>query len=162
MMENGVRLTDLTAFVSFGETLESDPQSETPIPKSPKISRQQSRIGGLIPYSHSQSTTPSGGLDPIFTGIDKATKNDLQMTEKEKEELMHTKTFIRVQQDIKNRQKRLKINAEKEKTDRKTEDSQNEQNYYIDKAKQMVCAAGKIWKLFLFLCDISHSFCLRN
>ena len=143
-MENGVRLTDLTAFVSFGETLESDPLSETPIPKSPKISRQQSRIGGLIPYSHSQSTTPSGGLDPIFTGLDKAPKNDLQMTDKIKEELMHTKTFLRVQQDIKNRQKRLKINAEKEKTDRKTDDSQNEQNYYIDKAKQMVCAAGKI------------------
>ena len=143
-MSQGVELTDLTAFVSFGELLETVPELETSVSKSPKLSRQESRIGGLIPYSHSnsQSTTASGGLDPIFSGLEKQPKKNLQMTEKEKEELMHTKTFLRVQQDIKNRQKRMKLNSEKEKKDRKIDEERNEQQFYIDKARQIVCAQG--------------------
>ena len=150
-MSKGVELTDLTAFVSFGEVLEIDPELENNVPKSPKISRQLSRIGGLIPYSHNkgdlltQSTTASGGLDPIFTGLEKQPRKNLQMTEKEKEELMHTKTFLRVQQDIKNRQKRLKLNSEKEKKDRKVDEERNEQQFYIDKARQIGCAQGKTY-----------------
>ena len=149
-MSEGVKLADLTAFVSFGEVLEIDPEVENNVPKSPKISRQLSRIGGLIPYAHTaqsthntQSTTASGGLDPIFTGLEKQPKKNLQMTEKEKEELMHTKTFLRVQQDIKNRQKRLKLNSEKEKKDRNVDEERNEQQFYIDKARQICCAQGK-------------------
>ena len=146
-MAKGIELTDLTAFVSFAESLETEPQLELSRAKSPKLSRQQSRIGGLIPYSHSQSTTPSGGMDPIYTGLERGKIyggkiNDLQMTEKEKEELMHTKTFLKIQQDIKNRQKRMRINAEKEKNERKIDDRPNDQRFYIDKAKQMVCAQG--------------------
>ena len=64
------------------------------------------------------------------------------MTEKEKQELMHTKTFRRIQQDIKDRQKRQKINAEKEKLEAKDEEKQVEQQFYIDKDKQIVCAQG--------------------
>ena len=138
-MANGMGLTDLTAFVSFGDSLETEPQLETSTNKSPKISRQQSRIGGFHSYSHSGAATPSG------TGGEAKRINDLQMTEKEKQELMHTKTFRRIQQDIKDRQKRQRINAEKEKEKRgesKDEEVQVEQQFYIDKDKQIVCAQG--------------------
>ena len=130
-MANNVGLTDLTAFVSFGDTLEADPQ-ETIGNKSPKISRQQSRIGGLV------ARVPSPSVEGKRI-------NDLQMTEKEKQELMHTKTFRRIQADIKERQKRQKLNAEKEKLEKpKLDGEENEQQFYVDKDKQIVCAQGII------------------
>ena len=133
-------LTDLTAFVSFagafGDSLDTETQVETNSNKSPKISRQQSRIGIFHSKTHSGAATPSGG------GGEGKRINDLQMTEKEKQELMHTKTFRRIQQDIKDRQKRQKINAEKEKLEAKDEEKQVEQQFYIDKDKQIVCAQG--------------------
>ena len=111
---------------------------ETCASKSPKvstISRQQSRIGGLV------SGFPS-------TPKKSRRKNDLQMTEKEKEALMHTKTFLSIHQDIKARQKRQKLNAEKEKMERskvEMEDAEIEQQHYIDKAKAIICnSQGRI------------------
>ena len=128
-MANNVGLTDLTAFVSFGDSLETEPL-ETCSNKSPKISRQQSRIGGFA------------ARVPSASGEGKRI-NDLQMTEKEKQELMHTKTFRRIQTDIKEREKRQKLNAEKEKKERsKLEYTELEQQVYIDKDKQIVCAQG--------------------
>ena len=124
-------MTDLTAFVSFGDSLETEPL-ETCSNKSPKISRQQSRIGGLFDRV------------PSASGEGKRI-NDLQMTEKEKQELMHTKTFRRIQADIKERQKRQKLNAEKEKMEKpKSDDAETEQQFYVDKDKQIVCAQGII------------------
>ena len=75
-MTGHMGLTDLTAFVSFGESLEPEPCNdvETSSTKSPKISREQSRIGGL------------GYRVPSATNEGKRI-NDLQMTEKEQEEL---------------------------------------------------------------------------
>ena len=136
-MAHGMGLTDLTAFVSFGDSLDTETQLETNSNKSPKISRQQSRIGGFHSYTHSGAATPLGG-----GGGDTKRINDLQMTEKEKQELMHTKTFRRIQQDIKDRQKRQRINAEKEKSEAKDDEKQVEQQFYIDKDKQIVCAQG--------------------
>ena len=130
-MANNMGLTDLTSFVSFGDSLETEPL-ETSSNKSPKISRQQSRIGGFV------------ARVPSASGEGKRI-NDLQMTEKEKEELMHTKTFRRIQADIKERQKRQKLNAEKEKMENhKLEEGENEQRFYVDKDKQIVCAQGTV------------------
>ena len=129
-------LTDLTAFVSFGDSLDTEPQVETNERRSPKISRQVSRIGGFLSKTH------SGAATPLVGGGEGKRINDLQMTEKEKQELMHTKTFRRIQQDIKDRQKRQRINAEKEKLEAKDEEVQVEQQFYIDKDKQIVCAQG--------------------
>ena len=141
-MTGHMGLTDLTAFVSFGESLEPEPCNdvETSSTKSPKISRQQSRIGGL------------GYRVPSATNEGKRI-NDLQMTEKEQEELYHTKTFRKIQSDIKEKQKRQRLRAEKENLEnlKKKEikliegerQAEFEQQYYVDKDKQIVCAQGR-------------------
>ena len=123
-MAGYVGMTDFAAYVSFGDSLEADP-IDLSNSKSPKISRQQSRIGFVTP-----STTGEGRRI-----------NDLEMTEKEKQELMHTKTFRRVQQDIKDRQKRQRMRAEKENKPASNV-RQFEQQFYVDKDKQIVCAQG--------------------
>ena len=147
-MTGHMGLTDLTAFVSFGESLEPEPCNdvETSSTKSPKISRQQSRAGGL------------GYRVPSATNEGKRI-NDLQMTEKEQEELYHTKTFRKIQSDIKERQKRQRLKAEKEnlenlkKKELKLMDGERqlefEQQYYVDKDKQIVCAQGRWHQIYI-------------
>ena len=121
-MARNVGLTDLTSFVSFGDSLDKEKVS-------PHISRQPSRISGLA----------AGSTSNTGDGVNRRI-NDLQMTEKEKQELMHTKTFRRVQADIKERQKRQMINAEKEKP--LLENQQSEQTIYVDKDKQIANVQG--------------------
>lgn len=118
-------MMDLTSFVSFGDSVDMEK-----LP--PKISRQPSRITGLAAAGSSSTTRE---------GVDRRI-NDLQMTENEKQELMLSKTFRRVQADIKERQKRIKQNTEKEK--HKLENQQSEQQFYVDKDKQMVNVQGTI------------------
>ena len=39
----------------------------------------------------------------------------------------------------------MKLNSEKEKKDRKVDEERNEQQFYIDKARQIGCAQGKTY-----------------
>ena len=140
-MSSSIGLTDLTSFVSFDDSLDKE---KSP----PKLSRQQSRLGGLA----AGSTCISGD------GLNTTQRiNDLEMTEKEKEDLMHTKTFRRIQSDIKERQKRLLLRnvSEKEKKEKSEIEEQNqeiEQQFYVDKDKQLVNVQGTICFLKQTLC----------
>ena len=125
-MSHNMGLTDLTAFVSFGDSLDNEKLS-------PQISRQPSRISGLA----------TGPTNSMGEGLNRRI-NDLEMTEKEKLELMHTKTFRKVQADIKDREKRQKINAAKEREMPKLENEQSEQVIYVDKGRQIANVQGKI------------------
>ena len=115
-------MVDLSAFVSLDDISEAEKQP-------PQLSRQQSRIFGQI----SGSNVSINAGKPV---------NDLQMTEKEKQGLEHTKTFIRVQSDIKEKQKRVKLNAAKPKPE--SENRESEQLFYVDKAKQIATMQGII------------------
>ena len=121
-MAYNVSMVDLSAFVSIDDTSEAEK-----LP--PQLSRQQSRIFGHLPGSNVNINASR----PV---------NDLQMTEKEKEGLVHTKTFLRVQSDIKEKQKRVKINAAKPKLE--LENRELEQLFYVDKAKQIATMQGII------------------
>ena len=102
---------------------------------SPHISRQASRITGLA----------AAGTTSITEEEVNTTRriNDLQMTEEEKQELMNTKTFQRVQTDIKERQKRLRKNAGKVKS--KLGKQQSEEQNYVDLNRQIANVQGIMW-----------------
>ena len=168
-MANNMGLADTTTVVSFADSLETEPLEtcsnksrkislkqyiassnassafkclpqmpmtaeplETCSNKSPKVSLQQSRVvGGLV--ARVPSPSGEGKLARLV--------NDLEITEKEREELMYSKTFLKVQADIKARQKRQKLSAEREKKEKpKSKYTGIDQQFYVDKDKQ--CAQG--------------------
>ena len=118
------------SFVSFGD-LDLEDEVEKP---SPKISRQQSKISGV------------GGMGGGAYARGGKPANDLQMTEQQKQELMHSKTFLKVQADIKNKQKRSMQRAEDDKKDKKekSEVKEREQDTYVDKDKAIAAIQGNL------------------
>ena len=121
-MAYNVSMVDLSAFVSLDDIPEAEKQP-------PQLSRQQSRIFGHLSGSNININA-------------KKPSNDLQMTEKEIQGLVHTKTFLRVQADIKEKQKRVTLNAVKPKP--QLENRESEQLFYVDKAKQIATMQGII------------------
>ena len=117
---------------------------------SPQMSRQASQISGLAACS---TTNTEEEVIPTRR------RNDLQMTEKEKEELMVTKTFLRIQADIKEQQRRLRPRKNVVQVKTKSGKQQYDDQNYVDMSRQIANIQGTMCvfiKLTLFLHKTTH------